>query len=56
MYDESYLNEVVETQGELFGKVDEHVPEIDIYDFIEKYMNSKTIVRRGHTLIKDRRI
>lgn len=42
MYDESYLNEVVETQGELFGKVDEHVPEIDIYDFIEKYMNSKT--------------
>ena len=30
MYDESYLNEVVETQGELFGKVDEHIRKSDM--------------------------
>lgn len=42
MYDKSYLKEVVEAQGELFGKADEHIPEIDVYDFIEKYMNGKT--------------
>lgn len=41
-YDKSYLDEVVETQGELFGKVEENIPEIDVADFITKYMTGKT--------------
>lgn len=41
-YDKSYLDEVVETQGELFGKVVEEMPQVDIEDFITKYMTGKT--------------
>ena len=41
-YDKSYLDEVVETQGELFGKVEENIPQIDVADFITKYMTGKT--------------
>lgn len=41
-YHESYLKEVVETQGKLFDEVAEYSPEIDVADFIEHYMVSKT--------------
>lgn len=41
-YDESYLNEIVETQGKLFEEVQEYVPNIDVSRFICEYMNSKT--------------
>lgn len=40
-YNKSYLMEVVETQGELFEKVKEYAPGIDVRDFISHYMNSK---------------
>lgn len=43
-YNKSYLMEVVETQGELFEKVKDYVPGIDVQDFIEHYMNGR--VRR----------
>ncbi|MDE6701473.1 MAG: hypothetical protein K2K10_10770 [Acetatifactor sp.] len=41
-YDESYLKEVVETQGKLFGEVGEYESGIDVKNFIESYMVSKT--------------
>ncbi|MCI8995964.1 MAG: hypothetical protein HFI31_07705 [Lachnospiraceae bacterium] len=41
-YDESYLDEVVETQGELFENVAEYAPGIDVENFIEEYMAGKT--------------
>ncbi len=41
-YDKAYLNEIVETQGELFGNIDEYIKGLDIYDFIYKYMNGRT--------------
>lgn len=41
-YDESYLNEIVETQGKLFEEVQDYVPNIDMENFIYEYMNSKT--------------
>ena len=50
-YDKSYLDEVVETQGELFGKVEENIPQIDVVDFITKYMTGKT---REFLLIMDK--
>lgn len=41
-YDEAYLQEIVETQGDLFENISEYVPGIDVKDFIEKYMLGKT--------------
>lgn len=41
-YNESYLKEVVETQGKLFEQAAEYDPEIDLKDFIQQYMVSKT--------------
>ena len=34
-YDEAYLQEIVETQGDLFENISEYVPGIDVRDFIE---------------------
>ena len=41
-YDESYLNDIVETQGKLFENAHEYAPGIDMTGFIHDYMNSKT--------------
>lgn len=41
-YHEAYLQEIVETQGELFENVEEYAPGIDVKDFIETYMSGKT--------------
>lgn len=41
-YDESYLNEIVETQGKLFEEVQDYIPNIDMENFVYEYMNSKT--------------
>lgn len=41
-YEEVYLQEIVETQGELFENVEMYVPGIDVKDFIEAYMMSLT--------------
>ena len=41
-YNKSYLNEIVETQGKLFEEVKHFAEGIDIKDFIEKYMRSRT--------------
>ena len=41
-YDESYLNEIVETQGKLFEEIQEYVPHIDVSRFITEYMKSRT--------------
>lgn len=41
-YAESYLKEVVETQGKLFDEVSEYAPGIDVEHFIQHYMRSKT--------------
>ena len=37
-YAESYLKEVVETQGKLFEEVAEYEPGIDVKFFIKKYI------------------
>ena len=41
-YSEAYLQEIVETQGDLFENIDEYVPGIDVKDFIERYMSGYT--------------
>lgn len=41
-YSESYLEQVVETQGQLFDFVSYKFPECDTKDFINKYMQSYT--------------
>ncbi len=41
-YPKCYLNEIVETQGKLFDYVADISPKIDVEDFIQKYMKSKT--------------
>lgn len=41
-YNESYLDEIVETQGQLFEQVSQYVNGIDVKDFIEKYMRGNT--------------
>lgn len=41
-YPKCYLNEIVETQGKLFEFVADISPKIDVEDFIQKYMKSKT--------------
>lgn len=41
-YPEAYLDEVVEEQGCLFENVLDYSPGIDVQDFIDKYMHSKT--------------
>lgn len=38
----SYLEEVIENQGQLFEYVEEFCPGIDVTDFIEAYMKSHT--------------
>lgn len=42
VFSESYLIEVMETQGELFEKVKDYIPGVDVTDFITTYMTSKT--------------
>lgn len=41
-YNGAYLDEIVETQGELFENVSEYAPGIDDKNFIEEYMAGKT--------------
>ena len=41
-YPECYLNEIVETQGKLFEYVADITPKVNVEDFINKYMMSKT--------------
>lgn len=41
-YNDAYLDEVVETQGELFDAVTSFHPGIDVAEFIDAYMRSKT--------------
>lgn len=41
-YSMSYLDEIVENQGELFDNVAQQFPDVDTEDFITAYMNSKT--------------
>lgn len=41
-YNEAYLDEIVETQGQLFEMVSSYKKGIDVKDFIENYMASKT--------------
>lgn len=41
-YNESYLDDVVETQGRLFDEVTRFSPGIDVASFIDAYMRSKT--------------
>lgn len=41
-YPKCYLNEIVETQGKLFDYVADISPKVDVEDFIQKYMKSKT--------------
>lgn len=41
-YNEAYLQEIVETQGDLFENINEYVPGIDVKDFIERYMAGQT--------------
>lgn len=41
-YNEIYLDEIVETQGELFEKVIDLIPQIDVEHFVEQYLRSKT--------------
>lgn len=42
VYSEVYLKEIVETQGKLFEKISEYYQRIDVADFIQAYMKSKT--------------
>jgi len=41
-YPKCYLTEIVETQGKLFDYVADISPKVDVEDFIQKYMKSKT--------------
>ena len=41
-YRESYLDEIAETQGLLFERLQDESPEIDGADFIRRYMKSET--------------
>lgn len=41
-YSKAYLDEIVETQGNLFELVRQYAEGIDVKNFIEKYMKSKT--------------
>lgn len=41
-YNRVYLDEIVETQGELFEQISQYEKGIDVEDFIEKYMNGLT--------------
>ena len=42
VFSEAYLDEVIENQGKLFEYAEEHCPGIDVADFIEAYMKSRT--------------
>lgn len=42
VFSEVYLDEVVENQGQLFSFAQDYCPGIDIEDFINQYMNSRT--------------
>lgn len=41
-YNEIYLDEIVETQGQLFENIIDLVPQIDVEYFVEQYLKSKT--------------
>lgn len=41
-YSEVYLQEIVETQGDLFENVTDYAPGIDVKSFIETYMAGRT--------------
>ena len=42
VFSKAYLDEVVENQGKLFEYAQDHCPGIDMVDFINQYMNSRT--------------
>ena len=42
VFSKAYLDEVVENQGKLFEYAEDHCPGMDIEDFIDHYMNSRT--------------
>lgn len=42
VFSEAYLEEVIENQGKIFEYAEEHCPGIDVADFIEAYMKSRT--------------
>ena len=42
VYSKAYLDEVVENQGKLFEYAQDHYSGIDMVDFINQYMNSRT--------------
>ena len=42
VFSKAYLDEVVENQGKLFEYAQDHCPGMDIEDFIDHYMNSRT--------------
>jgi len=41
-YDPSYLQQVVETQGALFERLQDEAPHLDGIDFVRNYMTSET--------------
>lgn len=41
-YNKAYLEEIVETQGELFEQASTYAAGIDVKDFIDKYMHGNT--------------
>ena len=42
VFSKAYLEEVIENQGKLFEYAQDHCPGMDIVDFINQYMNSRT--------------
>ena len=42
VFSKAYLDEVIENQGKLFEYAQDHCPGMDIEDFIDQYMNSRT--------------
>ena len=42
VFSKAYLDEVIENQGKLFEYAQDHCPGIDIEDFIDHYMKSRT--------------
>ncbi len=41
-YRESYLDEIAETQGAMFERLQDESPDLDGMDFIRRYMKSET--------------
>ena len=42
VFSKAYLEEVIENQGKLFEYAQDYCPGMDIEDFIDHYMNSRT--------------